>query len=568
MATKEISSLIWTIADSTLRGVYKEKEWGNVILPFLVLRRLDCVINPLKEEAIKEHGLLTNEINNPEKAVLHKLKISFYNISKYDLKRLTSDPTNIYLNVQNYLEGYSSNVRNIIENFNLRPIIDKLDKQERLYKLIEKFSNVDLHPSKIDNHQMGTIYEELIRRFSEESNETSGEHFTPRDIVSLLVKSLFHDEKNELQQKGLVRTIYDPTCGTGGMLSVSKSWILDNINKDIEINLFGQELNDQTLAICKSDQLISGEDPNNIYGPKSTLTNDFFENNTFDYIIANPPFGQDWKDDKDSVLNEAEKENNRFKYGIPSVRDGSLLFLQHMISKMNPSGSKIGVILSNSALTTGKANSGESRIRKGIIEDDLLETIVMLPDSLFFNTFITTYIVILNNKKKDFKKGRVQLINASEYKEFLQRKLNLKNSYIPEKYLNNVTNQIEEYKNSENSLIVNSEKFLYKQFTVETQHEVDNKLVFKKDGSPKPDPKLKDDSHLLQLDADEKKYFNFLENSKNRWVNDAKTQIGCEINLPKQFYKPNEITDSNLHLEKIKEGNSLLSNVINSLNNV
>ena len=327
---------------------------------------------------------------------------------------------------------------------------------------------------------MGTIYEELIRRFSEESNETSGEHFTPRDIVSLLVKSLFHDEKNELQQKGLVRTIYDPTCGTGGMLSVSKSWILDNINKDIEINLFGQELNDQTLAICKSDQLISGEDPNNIYGPKSTLTNDFFENKTFDYIIANPPFGQDWKDDKDSVLNEAEKENNRFKYGIPSVRDGSLLFLQHMISKMNPSGSKIGVILSNSALTTGKANSGESRIRKGIIEDDLLETIIMLPDSLFFNTFITTYIVILNNNKKDFKKGRVQLINASEYKEFLQRKLNLKNSYIPEKYFNNVTNQIEEYKNSENSLIVNSEKFLYKQFTVETQLEVDNKLVFKR----------------------------------------------------------------------------------------
>ena len=263
----QISSLIWGIADDVLRGTFKPNEYGRIILPFVVLRRLDCVLENDKKQAIEIYNSLKDSIDNPEPAVLNKLKLNFYNISNYDLEKLKSDPTNIKQNFENYIQGYSENVRDIVKNFNLQPLVDKLDDYDKLYLLIDKYTTVDLHPDTIDNHQMGTIYEELLRKFSEMTNEESGDHFTPRDIVQLLVTLVFGPDKENLQGKGLVRTIYDPCCGTGGLLSIGKQWVKENINSDISIELFGQERNDQTYAICKSDLLISGENPENIYGP-------------------------------------------------------------------------------------------------------------------------------------------------------------------------------------------------------------------------------------------------------------------------------------------------------------
>src|SRR5210317_14073 len=295
MSIQNISSLIWGIADDVLRGTFKPNEYGRIILPFVVLRRLDCVLEQDKKQAIEIYNSLKGSIDNPEPAVLNKLKLNFYNISNYDLEKLKSDPTNIKQNFENYIQGYSENVRDIVKNFNLQPLVDKLYDNDKLYLLIDKYTSVDLHPDTIDNHQMGTIYEELLRKFSEMTNEESGDHFTPRDIVQLLVTLVFGPDKENLQGKGLIRTIYDPCCGTGGLLSIGKQWVKDNINSDISIELFGQELNDQTYAICKSDQLISGENPENIYGLLSTLTKDQLKENKFDYIIANPPYGVSWK---------------------------------------------------------------------------------------------------------------------------------------------------------------------------------------------------------------------------------------------------------------------------------
>ena len=263
----QISSLIWNIADDVLRGTFKPNEYGRIILPFVVLRRLDCVLEQNKDLAIKTYESYKDKIDEPEDVVLKKLKLSFYNISKYDLEKLKSDPTNIKQNFENYIQGYSENVRDIVKNFNLQPLVDKLDENDKLYLLIDKYTTVDLHPDTVDNHQMGTIYEELLRKFSEMTNEESGDHFTPRYIVKLLVTLVFGPDKENLQGKGLIRTIYDPCCGTGGLLSIGKQWVKENINSDISMELFGQELNDQTYAICKSDQLISGENPENIYGP-------------------------------------------------------------------------------------------------------------------------------------------------------------------------------------------------------------------------------------------------------------------------------------------------------------
>ena len=535
---QNISSLIWGIADDVLRGTFKPNEYGRIILPFVVLRRLDCVLEQDKKQAIEIYNSLKDSIDNPEPAVLNKLKLNFYNISNYDLEKLKSDPTNIKQNFETYIQGYSENVRDIVKNFNLQPLVDKLHDNDKLYLLIDKYTTVDLHPKTIDNHQMGTIYEELLRKFSEMTNEESGDHFTPRDIVQLLVTLVFGPDKENLQGKGLIRTIYDPCCGTGGLLSIGKQWVKENINSDISIELFGQELNDQTYAICKSDQLISGENPENIYGPLSTLTKDQLKDNKFDYIIANPPYGVSWKSEADEIKEEAKDPDGRFSVGTPRTSDGSLLFLQHMISKMNPEGSRIGVVFNGSPLFTGDAGSGESEIRKWIIENDWLECIVSLPDRMFFNTGITTYIWIVTNKKSNDRKGKVQLIDGSTFFSQMRKNLGDKGKFITDEQIEQLFNIYQNNKESEISKIYQNSYFGYTKITVEQPLVENGKPKKDNKGKLKPDTSKRDSERVPLLDSIED-YFEreVRPHLPESWVDRSKDKVGYEINFTKYFYK-------------------------------
>ncbi|MBT4716238.1 MAG: SAM-dependent DNA methyltransferase, partial [Candidatus Marinimicrobia bacterium] len=344
--------------------MFKQHEYGDVILPFTVLRRLDCVLESQKDEVVNLHNEYKNKVEDPTPIILSKVNSTFFNYSKYDLNRLKSDPQNIHRNFQNYIGGFSENVVDIIENFGFEKPVEKLHKNGRLYQLIDKFTEIDLHPDKISNHEMGTVFEELLRKFSEMSNETSGEHYTPRDVVRLLVSLVFSPDKDDLQGEGKVRSIFDPCCGTGGMLTIGKEYIHENINPNVDLRLLGQELNSQTYSICKSDMLISGGDPNNIKGPVSSLSDDQFQSDRFDYLITNPPFGVSWKSEKEFIEEEKSNPQGRFSVGTPRTSDGSLLFLQHMISKMEVKGSRIGIIFNGSPLFTGDSGSGESEIRR------------------------------------------------------------------------------------------------------------------------------------------------------------------------------------------------------------
>ena len=400
----EISSFIWGVCDDVLRGLFKQHEYGDIILPFLVLRRLDCIVEPKKEEVIKLYNELKDEVD-PSPIIKKQTGLKFFNHSNFDLQRLKGDPNGLKINFPSYLNGFSQNVYDIIENYQLEKPIEKLLKNNKLYLLIDKFTEVDLHPDLVDNHTMGQIFEELLRRFSEMSNETSGEHYTPRDVVKLLTSLVFSEESDNLKGDGIIRSIYDPCCGTGGMLTIGKEWIENNIDNKVRLNLFGQELNPQTFSLCKSDMLITDEDPDNIK-LGSSLSNDHFQGKKFDYMITNPPFGVSWKSEKEFIDEETKNPFGRFSVGTPRSSDGSLLFLQHMISKMKDEGSRIGIVFNGSPLFTGDGGSGESEIRKWIIENDWLECIVSLPTKLFFNTGIQTYLWIVSNKKKNNRKGK------------------------------------------------------------------------------------------------------------------------------------------------------------------
>ena len=389
----EISSFIWGVCDDVLRGLFKQHEYGDIILPFLVLRRLDCIVEPKKEEVIKLYNELKDEVD-PSPIIKKQTGLKFFNHSNFDLQRLKGDPNGLKINFPSYLNGFSQNVYDIIENYQLEKPIEKLLKNNKLYLLIDKFTEVDLHPDLVDNHTMGQIFEELLRRFSEMSNETSGEHYTPRDVVKLLTSLVFSEESDNLKGDGIIRSIYDPCCGTGGMLTIGKEWIENNIDNKVRLNLFGQELNPQTFSLCKSDMLITDEDPDNIK-LGSSLSNDHFQGKKFDYMITNPPFGVSWKSEKEFIDEETKNPFGRFSVGTPRSSDGSLLFLQHMISKMKDEGSRIGIVFNGSPLFTGDGGSGESEIRKWIIENDWLECIVSLPTKLFFNTGIQTYLWIV-----------------------------------------------------------------------------------------------------------------------------------------------------------------------------
>lgn len=469
----EISGFIWGIADSVLRGAYKRNEYQKVILPFTVLKRFDSVLEHSKKDVVDTYEVNKERMDFLKPILMSKSvdedgrELGFYNYSRFDFKTLLEDPDNIGENIKFYINSFSSNVTDILENFDIEKQIAKLSKANLLYLLIKKFNEttLDLSPKNISNHDMGTIFEELIRKFSETSNEEAGEHFTPRDVVKLMTELLFVGEE---KTSGSIKLVYDPACGTGGMLTSCKEFITKN-NPDIDVVLYGQEINDEIYAICKADMLMKGEDADNIKGPFSTLSNDKLKDNKFDYMISNPPYGRDWEQDKESVDAEAKKGfDGRFGAGLPRKSDGQLLFIQHMISKMKTNEkSRIAVITNGSPLFTGDAGSGESNIRKWIFENDYLEALIALPDQLFFNTGIGTYVWILTNEKTPQRQGKVQLIDAREEFTGMRKSLGNKRHMIPEESIVNIIGAYKEFNENENVKIFDNEDFGYTKITVE-----------------------------------------------------------------------------------------------------
>lgn len=472
MNMNEIISLAWG-AKEILRGDFKKSQYGRIILPFVVLRRLERVLEPTKDKVLEEIEKLKKMDDKLVEARLNQItKQYFHNKSKYNLELLLADPNNIHKNMRAYLRGFSENVRDIFDNFNFDNTIDELHKQKILYQIVQHFAKAPLDPKTIDNHMMGTIYEELIRRTSEAANEEAGDHFTPREVIRLMVNLLFSHDKEFLKQKHLIRTIYDPAAGTGGMLSTSSEYLRD-INQDAQLHAFGQELNPEAYAICKSDMMLKGLDLNRVKDGNSLTDEDGFYNEKFHYMLSNPPFGVDWGKYESKIKAEAEKGfGGKYGAGLPRKSDGSLLFLLSMMSKMKPQtegGSRIAIVLNGSPLFTGEAGSGESEIRKWIFENDMLEAIVALPSQLFYNTGIFTYIWIVTNNKASKRKGKIQLINApgEDFYEKMKTSLGQKRQYISDEQITKITKIFEEFKPGEFCKIFDNKDFGYTRITVE-----------------------------------------------------------------------------------------------------
>ena len=433
----ELANFIWSVAD-LLRGDYKQADYGKIILPFTLLRRLDCVLEGTKDAVLKEYEAHKHSGAGLDHRLKRKSAQAFYNTSPFTLPGLLDDQKHVRQNLIAYVGDFSEDARDVFERFKFTERVAELEDKDLLFQLVQKFANVDLHPDAVPNETMGLVFEELIRKFAEASNETAGEHFTPREVIQLIVHCLFAGDDEALSKPGVVRSMYDPTAGTGGILSVGEA-VARSINSSAIIKLFGQELNDESYAICKADMLIKGQDPKNIVRG-NTLSADGFPNDKFDYGAANPPFGVDWKKVLDFVKSEHEKRGfaGRFGPGLPRVSDGSLLFLMHLISKMRPKddgGGRIGIVLNGSPLFTGDAGSGESEIRRWILENDLLEAIIALPNDLFYNTGIATYIWILDNDKKADRKGKVQLIDATRMYSKMKKSLGNKRVYMTDEQI-------------------------------------------------------------------------------------------------------------------------------------
>ena len=538
----EKAALIWAIADK-LTGVYKPHEYGEVILPLTVIRRFDCILSDTKDAVLKKY----DEVKNlPMKDVLLRSATggkAFYNTSKYTFERLLDDPDNIEENFRDYLNGFSENVQDIIEKFKFDGHITTMANKGILYIVIKEFTSpkANLHPDVISNLEMGYIFEEIIRRFSEAHNEAAGQHYTPREVIRLMVNILFHDDNDILSGNNVAKTIYDPACGTGGMLSVSEEY-LHELNAATELLVFGQELNDQTFAICKADMLIKGNDANFIKDGNA-LSDDQFEGQKFDYIISNPPFGREWKNEKTKVEAEAKRGfAGRFGAGVPAVSDGQMLFLLTAISKMKePSdgGSRIAIIHNGSPLFTGDAGSGPSEIRRYILENDLLEAIIALPNDIFYNTGIATYIWVLSNKKAGTKReGKVQLINANGLFERRRKTLGNKRNDISEKQISEITRIFGDFRENEISQIYDNADFGYTKITVERPLlDEDGNPILKKN-KPQADSSLRDTENV-PLKEDIEEYFKreVLPFAPNAWIDTKKSKVGYEIPFTRYFYK-------------------------------
>lgn len=595
MNHQTLSSFIWSVAD-LLRGDYKQSEYGKVILPFTVLRRLDCVLEGAKGAVLAEYKDKEAQGINPEPFVLRKAGQTFYNISPLDMRRLVGDADHIRENLFSYVQGFSPAVRDIFERFEFAAQIERLSKSGLLYQVTEKFVGIDLHPSRVDNHTMGLAFEELIRKFAEISNETAGEHFTPREVIRLMVNLLFVEDDDALSRPGVVRTIYDPTAGTGGMLSVAGEH-LTSFNPHARLTMFGQELNPESYAICKADMLIKGQDVSNIvFG--NTLSDDGHPTRKFDYMLSNPPFGVEWKKVEKEVRREHESKghNGRFGPGLPRVSDGSLLFLMHLLSKMRPAadgGSRFGIVLNGSPLFTGGAGSGESEIRRHLLENDLVEAIIALPTDMFYNTGIATYVWIVSNRKPEVRRGSVQLIDASSFWRKMKKSLGSKRREMGEDDISTVTRLFGSFVEARLATLFDGEgkevgrhvlegaqeapeapqggkvrvvplsrifpntAFGYRTITVERPLRDDrgNIVRFEKGknrGKPQPDADLRDTENV-PLAEEVEAYFRreVLPHASDAWIDHEKTKVGYEVPINRHFYvfeapRPLEEIDADL----------------------
>jgi type I restriction enzyme M protein len=500
-----IANFLWSVAD-LLRGAYKQADYGKVILPMTVLRRLDCVLEPTKAKVLaKAEAMKGGKVKEQNLGpVLNRITgVPFHNVSKLDFEKLKGDPNHIGPNLLKYIAGFSADVRDIfLVRFEFTKHVDKLSRDNLLYLVIQRFAEVDLHPETVPNHTMGLIFEELIRRFSEQSNETAGEHFTPREVIRLMVDLLFAEDDDALRKPGVVRSLYDPACGTGGMLSVAEEYLRE-LNAQAKLEVFGQELNDESFAICKADMMIKGQNPANIT-PGNSFSEDGHKDEKYDYLLSNPPFGVDWKQVQQVIEQEHETLGfaGRFGPGLPRISDGSTLFLLHMISKMKPvkdGGSRLAIVFNGSPLFSGDAGSGESEIRRWVIENDWLEAIIGLPDQLFYNTGISTYVWVVTNRKPTAREGKVQLINAVDLFQKMRKSLGNKRNELSQGNIDEIVQLYGEFKESERSKIFDNDDFGYRRIVVERP------LRLNFQASPERIARLKEETAFQNLARTKKK---------------------------------------------------------------
>lgn len=580
-----LGNFVWSIADQ-LRGVYKPHQYGDVILPMTILRRLDCVLEPTRDQ-VRQIAEAESREELRDVKIKRATGLGFYNTSPWDFARLVGDPDGLAANLTDYIAGFSKNI-DVFERFRFDHQIATLSEKNRLLIVVQKFAEVDLHPSSVSNAEMGDLFEELIRKFAEASNETAGEHFTPRDAIRLMVDLLFAGDDQALVEKGVVRTVYDPTAGTGGMLSVAEEHLVGTpehpgLNPDARLRLYGQEINDQSYAICKSDMIAKGQDASNIQ-LGDTLAEDKFAGTTFDYCLSNPPYGVDWKASEKAVKDEVARagERSRFPGGLPSISDGQMLFLQHLATKMRPvhdGGGRAGIVLNGSPLFTGAAESGPSQIRRWLLENDLVDAIVALPTNMFYNTGIATYVWILDNAKPAERIGKVQLIDGTGFYSKMRKNLGNKSREITAADREQIVKLYAAYDETEHSKIFPTDTFGYWTITLERPLlDEQGEVVRDRKGNPKPDPKRRDTENVpftyagndvgdAGRDATIKAYLEaeVLPHVPDAWVDEKRTKVGYEIPFTRHFYKyvaprPLEEIDADL--------NQLVSEILELLHEV
>ena len=565
---QSIVSFIWAVAD-LLRGDYKQHEYGDIILPFTVLRRLDCVLAGTKEQVLAANAATAGMVASIADTQLKSASgLPFYNTSKYTMDRLRVDADNIAANLSDYVRGFSPDALDVFEKFDFFSRIDSLQSNNLLFAIVDKFCTVDLGPESVSDVEMGNIYENLLRRFSEMSNETAGEHFSPRDGVELAVDLLIAGASADLSKPGKVVNVYDPCAGTGGALSIFK----DRVNEyypNADVYCYGQELNAATFATCKADMLLRGGDAGNIaFG--NTLTEPAFPDVQFGYQVSNPPYGVDWKKSKSVV--EAEYKNEGFKgrfgAGLPRVSDGQLLFIEHMVSKMRPvkdGGARIAVFMNGSPLFTGAAGSGESDIRKWLLHDlDLVEAIVAMPNDFFYNTGIATYIWVLNNNKPTERRGKVQLINANGVFTKMRKSLGSKRNELSAEQIRAIVQEYNAFEETKTSKIFDVDDFGYTTVTVERPLRDENgKVVTDRKGNPKPDSSLRDTENIpLKQDIDEYFEREVKPYAPDAWMDRKKDKVGYEIPFTRYFYEYTPLRPSSAILDGIR---SLEASIADSL---
>lgn len=566
ISLSKLGNFVWGIADQ-LRGVYKPHQYGGVILPFTILRRLDCILEPTRDEV----RALADKYSGGalDVKVKQKTKLGFYNTSAFDFDLLLKEPEGLRANLMEYITSFSANI-DVFERFKFENELATLDEKNRLYLIASEFAEVDLHPDTVPNAEMGDLFEFLIYKFAEASNEEAGEHYTPRDAIRLMVDLLFAEANEALLEPGTIRSIYDPTAGTGGMLSVAEERLLER-NPDARLRLYGQEINDQSYAICKSDMLAKGQDAGNIR-LGDTLSDDQFWDRTFDYCMSNPPYGFDWKVSKEAVEKEALAQGSRFSHGLPSVGDGQMLFLTHLAHKMRPShegGGRAGIVLNGSPLFNGAAESGPSKIRQWLLESDLVEAIVALPTNMFFNTGIATYIWVLDNTKRAERQGKVQLIDATSFWTKIKKNLGSKNREVDADARDRILSLYDAFDEADPdySKVLIAADFAYWTITVERPLlDGDGNPVTDSKGKPKPDAKRRDTENIpftyagntsgdAARAATIKAYVaaEVLPHAPDAWVDTKKTKVGYEIPFTRHFYKyvpPRPLADIDADLEK------------------